>query len=107
MVVMWGVFFAIGFAEDKMSHAPIAFWSLVAAESITAVALVAGGFGIIRRKNWGRNLTFVSMGMLLYAVIFATGEFAQQGNIYLAGFFMLLFCATSTVLLVNLFRKET
>jgi hypothetical protein len=107
MVVMWGIFYAIGFAADKMSHAPIAFWVLMAAEGITAMALVAGGFGIIRRKNWGRNLTFISMGMLLYAVIFASGEFAQQKNVCLTCLFILLFCATSIVLLANLFRNET
>jgi hypothetical protein len=106
MFVMWGIFYTVGFVADKMTHTPIAFWALMAAETITAMALLAGGFGIISGKNWGRNLTFVSMGMLLYAVIFASGEFAQQGNIYLTSLFILLFCTTSTVLLANLFRKE-
>lgn len=106
MIVMWGIFFATGFVADKMSHAPVAFWSLMAAECITAAALVVGGFSIIRRKNWGRNLTFVSMGMLLYAVIFAAGQFAQQGNIFLTCFFIIIVCATSIVLMVNVFRKE-
>lgn len=106
MFVMWVIFYLTGFTADKMSHAPVAFWALMAAESITAVALVAGGFGIIRRKTWGRTLTFISMGMLLSALIYGGGEFAQQGNTYLTGFFILLFCATSIVILTNLFRKE-
>jgi hypothetical protein len=106
MVVLWGVFFATGFAADKMSHAPVAFWGLIAAESITSIALVTGGLGILRRKTWGRTLTFISMGMVLYAIIYGGGEFAQRGNIYLTAFFILLFCATSIVLLMNLFRKE-
>ncbi|HUI93105.1 MAG TPA: hypothetical protein VLX68_12730 [Chitinivibrionales bacterium] len=105
MVVLWGILFLTGFSADKMSHTPVAFWGLIAAESITATALVCGGIGILKSKFWGNSLTFTAMGMLLYAVVFASGAFAQQKNILLSSFFVLIFCATAVILLMNLFRK--
>jgi hypothetical protein len=106
MIVIWGIFYATGFVADKISQSPVAFWAILLADTLTAAALLFGGFGLVKEKKWGANLAFVSMGMLLYAVTLGCGEFAQRRNPYLACLFAALILATIVVLLVKVFPKD-
>lgn len=62
----------------------------LAAEFITAIALLAGGLGLLLDWAWGLNVYLISMGMLLYAVINSAGYFAQKREWPMVGMFAVL-----------------
>ena len=52
----------------------------VVAEILTAVFLVAAGIGSVYSSSWGRNLSLIALGMLLYSVINSPGPYAARKN---------------------------
>jgi len=77
MIGQWSVsLFAHKVPELKTEPFRIAFH--LAGECLTAVALIAGGLGLITDAFWGQPTYLVSMGMLLYTVIVSPGYFAQK-----------------------------
>ena len=62
----------------------------VGAEFLTALALLAGGAGLLARREWGLRIHLSSLGMLLYAVIQAAGYYAQHGDVAMIGMFAVL-----------------
>jgi hypothetical protein len=105
MFVMWGVFYAVGVVTDELASSPVWFLSLACAECLTAIGLLSGGIALFRSRRWARDLTLVSTGMLLYAVLIGCGQFAQRGNVLLTAMFAVLSVATAVILIVNLFRR--
>lgn len=61
-----------------------------AAEFITALALLAGGVGLLLGWTWGVGVYLISMGMLLYAVVNSSGYFAQKREWPMVGMFAVL-----------------
>ena len=59
-------------------------------EFLTAIALIAGGLGLLTGAPWGRPTYLVSMGMLLYTVIVSPGYFAQKREWPMVGMFAVL-----------------
>lgn len=51
MLGTWGVLFAIGQVEG-FDTTPLEATALLAAEMVTAVALIAGGWGILAGRVW-------------------------------------------------------
>ena len=51
-----------------------------AAEFATALALLAGGVGLLAGWAWAPPAYLVAMGMFLYTIINSPGYFAQQGQ---------------------------
>jgi hypothetical protein len=49
----------------------------LAAEALTALALIAAGAGILAGQGWGQPLYLLAAGMLLYTVMASAGYFAQ------------------------------
>ena len=77
MVAEWILFFATGqIPELKTALASIVFH--IAAEFATALALIAGGFGLLKKRAWGQRLLPVALGMLVYTVIASSGYFVQK-----------------------------
>jgi hypothetical protein len=103
MLVLWSIFFAVGIVADELSYSPFSFPVLLAAESLTVLLLLIGGFGILTRREWAPNLTMVSLGMMLYAVIYGAGNSAQRGNLFLTCFFALISVATALLLFIKFF----
>jgi len=62
--------------ELKTGPASIALH--LAAEFSTAVMLICGGFALLAKRPWGRQVFPVAMGMLLYTLIASPGYFAQR-----------------------------
>ena len=62
-----------------------------AAEFVTALALVAGGLGLLAGWAWALPPYLVATGMLIYTVINSPGYFAQQGQWAPVAIFCLLF----------------
>jgi hypothetical protein len=58
----------------------------LAAEFLTAVSLILGGFGLLAGKSWGLRADLAALGMLLYCTIFSTGALGA-GNAPAAIFF--------------------
>ena len=106
MFVLWIIFYAIGFVSEEFCQRPVSFLMLLYAEFLTAIALLIGGFGIMAKWKWGRNLTFTALGMMLYAVVYGSGEFAQRGNMLLTGMFAVLSMVTFILLALNIFHKN-
>ena len=62
----------------------------LAGEFLTAVALIAGGLGLLCGAPWGRPMYLVSLGMLLYTVIVSPGYFCQRREWPMVGMFAVL-----------------
>lgn len=54
---------------------------LLVAEFFTAVALVAGGYGILSQRRWAFPLILVALGELIYCAIRFAGELGQGGSL--------------------------
>jgi hypothetical protein len=65
-----------GYAADR---GPIEMRFHWAAEFATALALVAGGLGLLAGWTWVLPVYLVATSMLIYTVINSPGCFAQQG----------------------------
>jgi hypothetical protein len=90
MIGQWIFFLAMKqVPELKTGLARIAFH--LAAELLTAVTLICGGFGVLRRSAWGRQVFPVAMGMLLYTLIASPGYFAQRRAWPFVAMFAVLF----------------
>jgi hypothetical protein len=61
-----------------------------AAESVTALTLVAGGLGLLVDCAWGRDIYALAMGMLLYTVVNSSGYFAQKREWPMVGVFAVI-----------------
>ncbi len=86
MLGMWAVFVATG-QVPELATEPIRISLHILGEIATALALIAGGYGIWARKKWGLQAYMLSMGMLLYTLIVSPGYYAQKGDIVMTGMF--------------------
>jgi uncharacterized membrane protein YphA (DoxX/SURF4 family) len=89
MLVVWGILLAKGQFVDLRSR-PYQDGFLLAAEFLTAISLIFGGFGILMGKKWGTSADLAALGMLLYCTVYSTGVFRQSGNLPAAGFFIVV-----------------
>ncbi len=79
MIGQWAVsYFSKQILELKTEPVRIGFH--LAAEFITALALIAGGVGLLGGWAWGVPVYLVATGMLLYTAIVSPGYFAQKGQ---------------------------
>lgn len=64
----------------ELETEPIRIGFHIAAEIITASALIGGGAALLTRQAWGKDLFLIAMGMLFYTTIVSPGYFAQKGQ---------------------------
>lgn len=95
MVIVWIVSIASGRLD--LGPDPFEALALLAAESSTALALLAGGVGVLKGTSWGTTMHVASLGMLLYTSIYSTGVFVDV--LPAAAFFAVLSLATVSVIL--------
>ena len=105
MVGMWTVLLTTGQVMET-GTAPLEISYHLVSEFLTAFLLVIGGYGLYTGRGWGFGIFLVSMGMLLYSVINATGYYAGQGEIAMVGMFTVLTVLTALLLVLS-FRKRT
>ena len=99
--LLWA-YFLLSHTFEAWSAEPTRVAFLMAAEGLTAAVALAAGVGILMRRGWATRAWFVAIGMILYAVTLATGEFAQVNNWLFFGFFLLLCLGTATMAIVSL-----
>jgi hypothetical protein len=89
MIGQWSFsFFSRQIPELETERIRIVFH--LAAEMTTAVALIAGGIGLLVNAGWGIPLYLLATGMLLYTAIVSPGYFAQKGQWVWLGIFGVL-----------------
>ncbi len=64
----------------ELRTAPIGTGFLLAAEFLTAGALLLSGLGLLAHQGWGTRVAAIALGMLLYCSIYSVGVFGQAGN---------------------------
>lgn len=82
----WAFLFLFsGYPQAKT--VPLETGYLLAAEFLTAAALVTAGYGILSERKWARPLTLVALGELIYCTIRFAGELGQDGSLVGLAFF--------------------
>jgi hypothetical protein len=92
MIAQWLFFLSVG-QVPELTTAPIELGFHLAAELATAVALLAGGLGLIQSRAWGRLAAVFAFGMLSYTTVVSAGYFAQRGEWPLVAMFAVLLVA--------------
>jgi hypothetical protein len=90
MLGMWTVFVTTG-QVPELSTEPIRVSMHIIGEVVTALVLIAGGYGVWAGKKWGLQAYMLSMGMLLYTLIVSPGYYAQSGDAVMVGMFAVFF----------------
>jgi hypothetical protein len=86
MLGQWAFFLAKG-RVPELETEPIRIRFHLAAEFLTAVALIVGGLGLLVDSRWGLKVYLLALGMLLYTLVVSPGYFAQRGEWPLVGMF--------------------
>ncbi len=87
MLIVWGSLLGTGNVPE-LKTTPLEAGFLLAAELLTAVSLILGGFGLLSGHTWGVHMDVAALGMLLYCTVYSVGVFSQAGNTPAAGFFV-------------------
>lgn len=78
MLVTWGILLGIG-QVTELKTSPFEAIALLAAEFLTAIGLIAAGYGLLRERSWGLRADLAALGMLLYCAVYSIGAVGQQG----------------------------
>lgn len=97
MALVWIVLIVAG--QYDLQTAPLESASLLVAEALTVLSLIAGGIGILTRNPWGPAIHTVSLGMMLYTSANSIGAFAQAGILPASIFFAVLTLVTTALIL--------
>jgi hypothetical protein len=103
---MWSVSLATG-AMPELATAPWTALMHLAAEFLTAATLAVGAWGLLRRTSWGPAVHLVGIGMVIYAVVQASGYFMQTGEPALSLMFGALFLMALADVWLSLRRPAT
>jgi hypothetical protein len=79
MLGQWGFFLGAGLVPELQTE-PFRIAFHLAAEGLTALALLVSGVGLLRGQPWAREAALIALGMLIYTAIVSPGYFAQQGQ---------------------------
>ncbi len=86
---MWSVLLGTG-QVPELQTASIEIGLHLAAEGLTAVALLVAGFGLLRARRWATSMFALALGMVLYTVVNSAGYYGQLGEWPMVGFFGVL-----------------
>ncbi len=89
MLITWAILLLRGEVPDLRTD-PIRATLLLAAEFLTAGALIAGGYGMLTQRPWALRTLLIALGMLLYCTIYSVGVFGQQDNVPATAFFVVV-----------------
>jgi hypothetical protein len=78
MLGQWTLFLVADQVPELQTE-PLAIAFHLAAEVLTAAALIVAGIAVLRERAWAVGLSLAANGMLLYTVINSSGYFAQSG----------------------------
>ncbi len=100
MIGQWVLFLATDQVPELRTE-PLRIRFHLAAEFVTAIALLIAGTALLTDQTWGRWFYLLATGMLLYTVIVSPGYFAEKGQwAFVAMFAVLLVLALVSAALV-------
>jgi len=100
IIGFWGFFLGTRqISKLGSKQTPIEIGYHVAAEVLTAGLLVIAGIGPVYSLGWGRSLSLIALGMLLYAVINSPGLYAAKKNVPMIAMFSVLTVLTLAAIL--------
>jgi peptidoglycan/LPS O-acetylase OafA/YrhL len=105
MAAMWTVF-ALTDQIPEIDTKPREIAFHLAAEFLTAFALIAGGLGLALKRSWGFPLNTTALGMLAYTVIVSPGYYAQKENYAFVGMFGVLMLLTLVFVVLSVLRRD-
>lgn len=89
MIGQWSIAY-FNYPIPELATEPIRIRFHIAAEIITALALILAGFSLLKKQPW-RLIAFpISMGMVFYTIIVSPGYFAQKGEWAWVGLFAII-----------------
>lgn len=77
IIVMWIVLLMTDKVPEVKTE-PIYFAYYICSEIICSFILILGGIGLFADLQWGKQVHFFSMGMLLYSFLITGAEWAQN-----------------------------
>ena len=89
MIAMW-LFFIFTGNVPEFKTIPYSISLHLFAEFATAILLIIGGAGLIKKARWALHIHLTSIGMLFYTVIVSPGYYLDQGQIYIPILFAVL-----------------
>ena len=104
MLGIWIMFYVTG-SIPELETEPARILLHLAAEGATALALVAGGVGLLGQKRWGPSVYLLATGALLYTLIQSPGYYLHLGE--MAFVFMFALLLVLTLLLLAKMLKES
>lgn len=100
MIAQW-TFSILSGGVPEFQSAPWEIAFHLAAEMTTAGMLILGGIASLKSIDWGKQVLFIGLGMVIYSEIVSPGYFAQLGEWALVAVFaMLLFGGTVSVVVL-------
>lgn len=93
MIGLWTSLLLSG-AVPELETNPLEIRYHLAAEFLTAIALLGSGAGLRQGRRWADRAFAVALGMLLYTVINSAGYYADLGEAGMVGFFTALTAVT-------------
>lgn len=79
MVGLWTMLLVTGQVPELESEP----WSIglhLAAEFLTAMALLVGGYGLLQQRRWARGTYLFAAGMLFYTLVQSPGYYLDRGE---------------------------
>jgi len=100
MILMWSFFVLAGMIPEFQTT-PYSISLHLIGEGTTAILLILGGIGLIKKTKWPLHIHLISMGMLIYTVIVSPGYYLDLGQIYIPILFavLLIFTVILTILM--------
>ena len=89
MIGQWAFFLSTN-RVPELKNEPYRIAFHLAAELLTALALIVSGVGLLLSATWSRPLYLISAGMLLYTSVVSPGYFAQKREWPLVAMFALI-----------------
>lgn len=103
MIAQWVFFIGSGSVPELQSE-PWRIALHLAAELVTALALIVSGIAALKTIPWGKRALLVGLGMVIYSEIASPGYFAQLGQWPLVAMFAVLLSG-AIVAVMNLLKE--
>lgn len=105
MIVMWSFFIVTGQVPEFQTN-PYAISLHLFDEFTTAILLIVGGIGLIKRSKWALHIHLISIGMLIYTVVVSPGYYLDQGQIYIPILFGILLVIAIILSIFTFIRRR-
>ncbi len=93
MFAQWAFFIAAD-EVPELDTEPVRISFHLAAEFLTATALILAGLGLAKGKSWSFPVLMLALGMLSYTIVVSPGYFAQEGEYVFVAMFAVLWILT-------------